>query len=197
MDLCQILVLREHFEISLIPTIPLWTQPVDVKPQNHIRPKVSVLILRPFSSFFLLHLPLLLDCKKNYSVFECHRTHLKFFRLRGREEIIENSMCPLWSSCMRHRLHNQPLRLNLVSFWRDICLFFFPPRNSAPLNETSSSCFSVFFIHFPQVYIFFGFTSFTADSFGLLEYFGICIVTDDSLPFPVFLPQVTPSPVGP
>lgn len=52
MDLCQILVLREHFEISLIPTIPLWMQPVDDKPQNHIRAKVSVLILRPFSSFF-------------------------------------------------------------------------------------------------------------------------------------------------
>lgn len=64
MDLCQILVLREHFEISLIPTIPLWMQPVDDKPQNHIRAKVSVLILRPFSSFFLLYLLLLLDCKK-------------------------------------------------------------------------------------------------------------------------------------
>lgn len=67
MDLCQILVLREHFAISLIPTIPLWTQPVDDKPQNNIRPKVSVQILLPFSSFFLLHLLLLLDCK-NYSV---------------------------------------------------------------------------------------------------------------------------------
>lgn len=31
------------------------------------------------------------------------------------------------------------------------------------------------------------------DSFGLFEYFGTCIVTDDSLTFPVFLPQVTPS----
>lgn len=49
---------------------------------------------------------------------------------------------------------------------------------------------------FPKYIYFFGFTSFTVDSLGLLEYFGICIVMDESLTFPVFLPQVTPSPVG-
>lgn len=53
-----------------------------------------------------------------------------------------------------------------------------------------------FFIHFTQVYIFFGLSSFMVDSFGLLEYFGTCIVTNDSFTFLVFLPQVTPSLVG-
>lgn len=43
---------------------------------------------------------------------------------------------------------------------------------------------------------FFGFPSFTVDSSGLLEYFGTCIVTDGSLTFSLFLPQVTPSPPG-
>lgn len=48
---------------------------------------------------------------------------------------------------------------------------------------------------FPKYIYIFGFPSFTVDSFGLLEYFGTCIVTDDFLTFPAFLPQVTPSPV--
>lgn len=122
------------------------------------------------------------------------RTRLKLVQLHGRQQIMENSMCLLWSPCVRHRLHNQPLRLNLVSFWRDICLFF--PCNRTPLNETSSSHFSVFSIRLPQVYIFFCFPSFTVDSSGLLEYFRTCMVTDGSLTFSVFLPQVTPSPAG-
>lgn len=82
-----------------------------------------------------------------------YRTRLKLVERHGRQQIMENSMCPLWSPCVRHRLHNQPLRLNLVSFWRDICLFF--PCNRTPLNETSSSHFSVFSIRLPQVYFFF------------------------------------------
>lgn len=52
------------------------------------------------------------------------------------------------------------------------------------------------FLHTFSSSIFFGFPSFMVDSSRLLEYFATCIVTDGSLTFSLFLPQVTPSPPG-
>lgn len=61
-----------------------------------------------------------------------------------------------------------------------------------PLHQ--ASVFSPYI--FLNYICFFGFPSFTVDSSGLLEYFGTCIVTDGSLTFSLYLPQVTPAPPG-